>query len=817
MNKEFKTNIISPNKPNEHNITNHDRKSDNNINLKSFNENDLFLKPLNNISKNWTDANYVSESATNVSNLTNTGSSSSGTKNGRDSKERNSYKKSKKHKDRKSDKYYHHKKDYKHSKSSRNDYFDCSLNDGSQSDEHEIRQSIKRLNFGKEKQDHDQDRNMKFLKKHKRSSSSDSEDSQKKNYFFELRDKYKNRKREIENENKNKNLFDQNENMEEGEIVSNQQLANNDKDLKSLKLSKKISKISSSSHYSSNSSSSDNSFEKYRIKLKEKAKPNPISLNSNEYNNTNNHNKKSSSYFNQFTTVVNKNKAAKEKYIKEQTFKLPELFYDENFDLGEMIVDNKAQEISNNVSTNTNININVNVNMIDNSSSSNLPSIPIRLKSSPNKIHLVEKKTFQEEPLEEDNRSVKSISIKSIKSKTSKHSKNSKKSLIEQNPNQNTNQILNLNKSNITLSVNSANNLQSNNSSYYLPINDPVTPPLIESLDNTQYDVEMKSDLDFYNPFFLEDNYTKTNDVEIKKGLLEIDEMMNQIKLNDQTKETMRNKADSYTLNVKTLTEEYLNKAYLNFRLNSVPLNSLLIKNNDFKINIVLDLDSTLIFADQADRVDNLDYQNPDKEEIFLIQPMISKNVYKLKFKIRKNCLELIRKLSKICNIFIYTHAQEPYAKEVVKLLSERSGIEIKEENIYAMKSQVCPQKNLNNFSCDKKFQANSLILDDNPKAWDNEYLDNLIHSMKYQCYFNNINFDERQLKQLESNNTKYSFNYLLNYNKIIETNDYEKKFVDENNAPLSLEYEHSKKFQLFYISEFIENVYKLCLLENGK
>ena len=40
------------------------------------------------------------------------------------------------------------------------------------------------------------------------------------------------------------------------------------------------------------------------------------------------------------------------------------------------------------------------------------------------------------------------------------------------------------------------------------------------------------------------------------------------------------------------------------------------------------------------------------------------------------------------CNIFIYTHGVEPYAKEVVKKLNEEANINISMENVFFDRSE---------------------------------------------------------------------------------------------------------------------------------
>lgn len=58
------------------------------------------------------------------------------------------------------------------------------------------------------------------------------------------------------------------------------------------------------------------------------------------------------------------------------------------------------------------------------------------------------------------------------------------------------------------------------------------------------------------------------------------------------------------------------------------------------------------------------------------------------------------------------------------------------------------------------------------------------------------------------------SYNYLYKISNLKFEFKEEIK-IDENNSPLWLEYEFSKKFQLEYITELIENSYKLSIKSN--
>lgn len=83
---------------------------------------------------------------------------------------------------------------------------------------------------------------------------------------------------------------------------------------------------------------------------------------------------------------------------------------------------------------------------------------------------------------------------------------------------------------------------------------------------------------------------------------------------------------------------------------------------------------------------------------------------------------------------------------------------------------------------------------------------------MKFFAFYNVPMFDEN----LKHTGGKYFYTYLVN-NDLIDVMETQAKAQDENNAPLSLEYDFSSNFQLKYLSSFIENVFKLVILRRSK
>ena len=87
------------------------------------------------------------------------------------------------------------------------------------------------------------------------------------------------------------------------------------------------------------------------------------------------------------------------------------------------------------------------------------------------------------------------------------------------------------------------------------------------------------------------------------------------------------------------------------------------IKSDVKSLNIIFDLDETLIFAEKLDNfAENIITVNFDKQKQFF------------KPHIRKGTIELLRYFDKYCNFFVVTNGIQNYADEVIKFLN-KSGI----------------------------------------------------------------------------------------------------------------------------------------------
>jgi hypothetical protein len=86
---------------------------------------------------------------------------------------------------------------------------------------------------------------------------------------------------------------------------------------------------------------------------------------------------------------------------------------------------------------------------------------------------------------------------------------------------------------------------------------------------------------------------------------------------------------------------------------------------------------------------------------------------------------------------------------------------------------------------------------------------------MKFMAFFPNKHIDDK-IMMSRLGQERFVINFIFakdNTIRLLDSYEISNKYFDENNAPLSLEYEHSKKVQITYFFKIIENVYKLVLL----
>ena len=238
---------------------------------------------------------------------------------------------------------------------------------------------------------------------------------------------------------------------------------------------------------------------------------------------------------------------------------------------------------------------------------------------------------------------------------------------------------------------------------------------------------------------------------------------------------------------------ENIDNKFRYYCINTIPLEIMMKKVNNKKINIILDIDQTLIYAKEENTF-NLNLKEEQTKNSFPItvpNEFIKEKEFKFFFDFRPKLKELLIGLNKFCNLYVCTLARENYAKLVLNIIKLETGIEIPINNIVATKE-------IKGFKLFEGIEKNNtLIFDDTANVWINE-LEHLIVSKKF------VSFQD----------IDYKFEFLLDDNQLIKDKIFIKNFQGLN-FPLTCENKFCDKFQLDYILQFIELSYKFSILLN--
>ncbi len=290
------------------------------------------------------------------------------------------------------------------------------------------------------------------------------------------------------------------------------------------------------------------------------------------------------------------------------------------------------------------------------------------------------------------------------------------------------------------------------------------------------------------------------NDKEYKKDT-EINKQITKIKINSlfnfseisnikiSQNELEKYLSLSYTYIPKEITLENLKESIDNkfkyFCIKEMPLEVIMRKYNKKKINIILDIDQTLIFSKDEMHIDPKMKNELIKDSNPIIVPNETQkdNPYRLLFDYRPKLKEFLEGLSKFCNFYVCTLAKENYAKMIIYRIKNEFGIEIPDENIVAT-------INVKGFELFNGIEVNNtIIFDDTANVWIKE-LRHLIISKKF------VSFLDKDCK----------FDFIVDDYKLINynaTND----FIFTN------ETKNNDKFQLDYVLNFIEMAYKFSII----
>ena len=246
--------------------------------------------------------------------------------------------------------------------------------------------------------------------------------------------------------------------------------------------------------------------------------------------------------------------------------------------------------------------------------------------------------------------------------------------------------------------------------------------------------------------------------------------------------------------------------------LKTIPKNIKQKENESDKLNLVLDLDHTIIFSCQFPEIQNNRYIKDIYYKILFksldleIVRLPSKQVYVFQF--REGLKSFFDNTKNFCNYHIYSSSFKLYATQIVQKLEDKFGIKIQSlkanDDIYYRDID----KNLTKINLNHQ---NSIIIDDNPSTWRNN-LNNIILSKRFYDY--KIMYFLRQnnikelgfyflIKQCENDLNVLGYfaagSHILNEKNIKNILPYN---VESNNL--------SERHQLNYISKFIQKIYYL-------
>lgn len=248
---------------------------------------------------------------------------------------------------------------------------------------------------------------------------------------------------------------------------------------------------------------------------------------------------------------------------------------------------------------------------------------------------------------------------------------------------------------------------------------------------------------------------------------------------------------------------EFFGSTFESVLVEQFPIDEAIKMRPEHKINLVLDIDSTMIYSKELASLNAIleNYNDSHKIEI-----NVENFNFKMVFNLRGYLNEFLQRMKKICNFYICTLSKEPYAMEILKIIQDKTGIEIPKENIIAVPegkdSKTIKKKSLE--PCSELIKNdNKIIIDDTVSVWKDDDLKCLLPSKRY-CSFN------------DADSFPYSYNLETNDGTRVQESSQIYYEADELRIiPLHYENDNSPTFQLEYLANFIEKVFKLSINRN--
>ena len=248
----------------------------------------------------------------------------------------------------------------------------------------------------------------------------------------------------------------------------------------------------------------------------------------------------------------------------------------------------------------------------------------------------------------------------------------------------------------------------------------------------------------------------------------------------------------------------------LNISVNNInnKINEILLQPNS-KINIILDIDQTLVYSQRINNKEELTLYNNNiqyNDDCHFIEFNLENKKYLYNVQVRKGLKEFILKLLPYCNFYISTMANPIYIKEVLTLLNKKYNLIL--NNSGSNNVFITHQNEKKTLPSEITKYGNFLILDDNICAWDKSYLSNIIPVRKFYGLYNNVNSSEYIYDTV--------YQYYLFTNKLYCFNENKRQFYDyKNKLPFCCEASWSDLYQLNSITELIIKSYILNKLLN--
>ena len=241
----------------------------------------------------------------------------------------------------------------------------------------------------------------------------------------------------------------------------------------------------------------------------------------------------------------------------------------------------------------------------------------------------------------------------------------------------------------------------------------------------------------------------------------------------------------------------YLNK--INLKVLKEDILSIIQNYNDiepienYKMNLILDLDQTLIFSKENIKNEKAD----ESKNIYNFSiNQSNQDIINFHFQFRQGLVSFMNQMKQFCNLYINTLSNYQYALSIIKIINEKADCDIKVDNIKA-------KHNLSNNNL-KYYPSllssnNLLIIDDTLRSWETDYFDYIIPSMKFQGFTNLLTKDNIYSK---------IYQYYFSTKKIYVYDEYKRNCYDvSNNLLFCMETENSDFSQFYHLSILLKKI----------